>query len=342
MEIRQDYSLLSHNTFGVDARCRAFAEYATEEELQTFVRTHANALNDGRVLHIGGGSNLLFTRDFDGLILHSAIRGIETSAPDGDGRVLLRVGAGEVWDELVEHCTAEELYGLENLSLIPGEVGAAAVQNIGAYGSEAGDFITEVETVSLKDGTRRTFSVSECRYGYRKSIFKEELRGQYAVTRVTLRLSTTFRPDLTYAALARAVEDAGQTPATLTAAALRQIVIDVRRSKLPDPAETGSAGSFFMNPVIPHDQAERLLTEHPDMPHFDVEGGVKVPAGWLIDRCGWKGRSLGRAGVYPKQALVLVNNGGATGREIVALSDAIRDDVFNKFGIIIHPEVNFL
>lgn len=340
MRIEKAYSLLPHNTFGIDVRCRRFIEYDSVDDLRKVVALLSET-PDERVLHIGSGSNLLFTKDFDGTVLHSNIRGIDIKTEE-DGSVLVCAGAGEDWDVFVAYCVNHNCYGLENLSHIPGEVGASAVQNIGAYGSEVCDFITEVETIELATGQPRIFSKEECRYAYRHSIFKTELRGQYIVTNVTYRLSSTFIPNLSYAALTRELDSRQIKRETLTAEQLRQVVIDVRRSKLPEPSELGSAGSFFVNPVITEEKFHALQSEYPLMPHYIVEGGVKVPAGWLIEQCGWKGRRLGSAGVYDKQALVLVNYGGATGEDIVRLSKAVQKAVAEKFGIEIHPEVNFI
>ena len=332
-----NFSLKSFNTFGLDVRCRRFKEYTSVDELSTMVED-----GETRVpyLHVGRGSNLLFTKDFDGLILHSAITTIQ-SAPDGPNVVRVRAGAGIVWDDFVAHCIQQGWYGLENLSLVPGEVGAAAVQNIGAYGAEAGDFIENVETVNLHSGSRRIFTQEECQYAYRQSVFKTSQRGEYAVTHVTFRLSTAFQPNLRYAALSTAISDAlgSRTP---SAEDVRDVIIRLRQSKLPDPATLGNAGSFFMNPVVSNDKANELLAQHADMPHYPAPNGVKIPAAWLIEQCGWKGRSLGPAGVYDKQALVLVNHGGATGADIVRLSNQIQDDVYTRFGIHIVPEVNFI
>lgn len=340
MIIHHDYSLLAHNTFGIGARCRRFMEYTSLPELDETLRLLRDE-KETQLLHIGGGSNLLFTKDFDGTILHSAITGLETVADDGE-RVELRVGAGENWDRLVEHCTAAGLHGLENLSLIPGEAGASAVQNIGAYGAEAGDFIVRVETVEAATGRPQTFTNQECGYAYRHSIFKGELTGRHIITHVTFGLHRTFAPDLDYAAIRRELETRGISAANVTPALLRELIIGIRRRKLPDPAVTGSAGSFFMNPVIPEERFKALQAQYPDLPHYPAAGGIKIPAGWLIEQCGWKGKRAGRAGVHDRQALVLVNCGGATGADIVQLSDTIRRDVRERFGIEIRPEVCFV
>lgn len=331
------YSLLHHNTFGIDAQCAEFVEYDSVEKLQTFLPS----LRGKRWLQIGGGSNLLFVKDFDGTVLHSRIVGCEEVRRDTHN-VWLRVGAGVVWDEFVAYCVEHGFYGLENLSLIPGEVGASAVQNIGAYGVEACQYIEKVEAIDVATGTLRTFDNQSCQYAYRSSIFKHALRGQYIITYVTYRLSLKFSPDLDYAAIRRELEQRGMDPATLTAQNLRNMIIQIRQSKLPDSKDLGSAGSFFMNPVVDNECLQRLLKRYPDMPHYNVEGGVKIPAGWLIDQCGWKGQKMGQAGVYSKQALVLVNLGGATGQDIVNLSNAVRKDVYDKFAIRIYPEANFI
>lgn len=331
-----NYSLLHHNTFGLHVKADRFVEYASEEELRNLI---AHQELSEPLLHVGKGSNLLFQGDYHGIVLHSAVSGMEMRHED-DLTVTLRIGAGETWDDVVGFCTAHGYHGLENLSLIPGETGAAAVQNIGAYGTEIKDFVVQVETIDLKTGERKAFSRDECGYAYRQSFFKTRLKGRYAVTYVTLKLSKEFRPDLEYGVIRSEMEKRGWS--SIDAPRLRQLIIDIRRNKLPDPEKTGNAGSFFMNPVVSPALAEKLLTDYRDMPHYVVEGGVKIPAGWLIEQCGWKGRALGRAGVWPKQALVLVNLGGAEPEDIVRLSRTIQTDVSQRFGIVIQPEVNFV
>ena len=317
-----------HNTFGIEARAKQYFEYCSEDELIAFLPS----LSGVPYLHIGGGSNLLFTRDFDGIILHCGIKGIEVMDD------CIRVGAGVVWDDFVGWAVEHGWCGVENLSLIPGEVGASAVQNIGAYGSEAKDVIVAVECVDLHDGTRRVFTNAECQYAYRQSIFKGELRGRYAVTYVRYRLSRTFVPRLDYGNIRSSLP----TDAVVTPQLVRDTIIGIRRAKLPDPDVQGNAGSFFMNPVVSRDKFAEIQRDYPDMPFYEVENGVKIPAGWMIEQCGWKGKSLGRAGVHDRQALVLVNLGGATGTDIVRLSDAVRQSVAERFGIDIRPEVNFI
>lgn len=335
-----DYSLRSHNTFGLDVRCERFIEYGDVGELRQIL-SGLRVRPSVRYLHIGAGSNLLFTRDFDGTVLHSAISGREVVASDAD-TVSVKVGAGEVWDDFVAWCVASGFYGAENLSLIPGEVGASAVQNIGAYGVEAKDLIERVDAVDVKTGEEIGFTGADCHYGYRLSRFKREDAGRYVITHVTYRLSRRFEPRLAYGALRRELDARGIAVSGLTASRLRDLIVDIRRHKLPDPALVGSAGSFFMNPVVSRDSFEQLQAIYPDMPHYDMEDGVKIPAGWMIEQCGWKGRALGPAAVYEKQALVLVNRGGATGEDVVKLSEAVCADVKARFGIILHPEVIFV
>ena len=333
-----DYSLLRHNTFGIEARCRRFIEYASVEEAQEVAR-RLKASSEPLLL-IGSGSNLLLTADFQGTVVHSAIKGHEAQTLT-DGSILLRVGSGEVWDEVVALCVARGWHGAENLSLIPGEVGASAVQNIGAYGAEAASIIYKVEAVSLEDGRVCEFTAADCQYGYRQSRFKHEWKNRYLITHVTYRLCETYRPLLDYGNIRAELERRGISEPT--AEQVREVIISIRREKLPDPEVEGNAGSFFMNPVVSREQYERLLADYPQMPHYHVdESHEKIPAGWLIDQCGWKGRTLGRAGVHDRQALVLVNRGGAKGEDIVRLSDAIRQDVKQRFDIDIYPEVNVI
>lgn len=332
MKEYNDYSLLNHNTFGMDVKAKRYVEYDSEEELKTLIPTL-----EGEVLHMGGGSNLLFKGDFAGTVLHSAIRGIEIVEEKGD-EVLVRVGAGEVWDDFVAWAVAQGLGGVENLSLIPGEVGASAVQNIGAYGVEAKDVIALVEAVELQNGQKRVFGTLECDYAYRQSIFKKQLKGKYAITFVTCRLQKKPQLKLEYGNIKAVLGEKKD----LTIADVRQAIIDIRNAKLPDPKVQGNAGSFFMNPVVSREKFLSIQKDYPNMPFYEVESGVKIPAGWMIDQCGWKGKSLGRAGVHDKQALVLVNLGGATSDEIIALCETVCKDVYEKFGIEIHPEVNLI
>lgn len=328
------HSLLPYNTFGVDVKAAQFIDFESEEELVELVKGGL----EKPCLVIGAGSNLLFMNDYKGTVLHSCICGAEIIS-DSDQDVLLRVGSGITWDELVAYTVEQGWAGLENLSMIPGEVGASAVQNVGAYGVEAGDFIERVDTISLTDGSKRCFSKEECRFGYRNSIFKMEEKGLNVVTYVTFRL--TKRPEfkLEYGNLRQMVEEYG----AVTPANIRRAVKEIRMAKLPDVGDLGSAGSFFMNPVVEVERAAELAKQYPGMPQYVApDGRVKLSAAWLIDRCGWKGKRVGNVGTYKEQALVIVNHGGATGQEIMDLSIAICDSVKEKFGVELVREVNVI
>lgn len=332
-----NYSLLPYNTFGMDVKAARFVEYESVDELRHFLCGRQD--KSSPLLHVGRGSNLLFVSDYPGTVLHSGIKGIELVRETGEW-VELRVGAGEVWDDFVDYTVRNGWYGAENLSLIPGEVGASAVQNIGAYGVEAKDLIVSVETVSIETGDLHVFANADCGYAYRESVFKKELKGKYIVTFVTYRLLKQPVYHLDYGNIRMELQKEG---GKLSLDNLRRIIIRIRQEKLPDPEKVGNAGSFFMNPIVPVAQFEALWKLYPDMPHYKVnETQVKIPAGWMIDRCGWKGKSLGRAGVHDKQALVLVNLGGATGEDVVRLAEEIVRSVQAKFGITIYPEVNFI
>ena len=322
------------NTFGLDVKAGRWLEYDSVEELKALI---AEGQISSPYLHVGSGSNLLFLGDFEGTVLHSAIKSIELVNQDAD-KVWLRVGAGVIWDDFVAYCVERGYYGAENLSLIPGEVGASAVQNIGAYGVEVKDLISCVETVDVH-GDRRVFGVEECGYAYRNSVFKRPDMKSFFVTHVTFALNKAEQYTLNYGTIRQELEKYPQ----IDLATVRQVVVSIRESKLPDPKVLGNAGSFFMNPIVTRTKYETLLQEYPSMPSYQVDAThVKIPAGWMIEQCGWKGKSLGNAAVHDKQALVLVNCGGATGADIVALSDAVRAAVREKFGVEIHPEVNMI
>lgn len=332
-----DFNLKEHNTFGIDVKCRRFIEFESVDELLQIVNSLTDA--DKPLLVLGGGSNMLFTADYEGTVLHSAIKG--HVAVQTDEGIMLRCGSGEVWDDIVSLCVSNRMYGAENLSLIPGNVGASAVQNIGAYGAEAKDIILKVEAVDLQTGKMCEFTNEECEYAYRKSKFKGEWRNRFVITYVTYKLSEVFCPCLDYGNIRAELEKRNiKVP---TAEQLRNVIIDIRNEKLPDPKVEGNAGSFFMNPVVPKAKYEELVARFGNVPHYSVDdNNEKIPAGWMIDQCGWKGKSLGKAGVHSRQALVLVNRGGAEGKDIVALCDAIKRDVKDKFGIDIVPEVNII
>ena len=337
MKDERNYSLKEHNTFGIDAKCRRFIEFEDDEEaFEVAEILRKSALP---YIIIGGGSNLLLTKDFDGIVVRSGIKGHYFEEDFTCER--MTCGSGEVWDDMVATSIKAGYYGLENLSLIPGDVGASAVQNIGAYGVEAKDFILCVWMVEIATGKPWMIGNEECEYGYRQSRFKQDWKNRFLITRVTYGLARTFRPRLDYGNIRSELERRGITEPT--AEQVRDVIIDIRNAKLPDPKVEGNAGSFFMNPVVTRNRYEKLAALYPDMPHYKVDSRrEKIPAGWMIEQCGWKGKSLGRAGVHDKQALVLVNRGGATGAEIVALSDAIRQDVKARFDIDIHPEVNIV
>lgn len=340
------------NTFGIDARCTRLLEFSSVEELRNHWQEIAEARRQGNLLIIGRGSNLLPTGDYDGLVVRSRIMGRSLIAPDK-----IEVGSGETVDDIIAWSIAQGLYGMENLSIIPGEVGASAVQNIGAYGVEAKDFIVSLHALDIETGGIVEITNAECEYGYRQSRFKKDWKNRFIITDVTYQLSTTFTPHLDYGNIRKVLEEKGIScdikDGRLTAQLLRDTIIDIRNAKLPDYEVEGNAGSFFMNPIVSKEKFEELLAKYPNMPYYPVsssapsigragEGAVKLPAGWLIDQCGWKGKTLGRAGVHDKQALVLVNKGGATGEEVVALCRQVQKDVLERFGVEIHPEVNIV
>ena len=331
-----NHSLLPYNTFGIDVKAASFIEYSSVDDLKNILSR--DVFISRPFLHIGGGSNLLFTTDYTGTILHSRIKEMTVVNEQG-GDVFVRVSSGIVWDDFVAYCVSQGWGGVENLSLIPGEVGASAVQNIGAYGVEAKDIISKVETVEIATCADRTFTNEDCCFSYRQSLFKNELKGKYIVTYVTYRLSKNPVFNLEYGNIKAELEKYNE----ISLATIRQAIIAIRESKLPDPKVEGNAGSFFMNPIIPRSQFEALQKEYDKIPFYIVDKDrVKIPAGWMIDQCGWKGKVLGRAGVHDKQALVLVNKGGATGQDVIELSKAVQLAVKDKFGIEIHPEVNFI
>jgi UDP-N-acetylmuramate dehydrogenase len=319
------------NTFGLDVKAKILAEYHSLDELRALLEQYKGE----RILHIGAGSNLLFTRDFDGVILHSAMRRARATKEDAE-HVWIEAENGLVLDDLIAQLCDMGLSGMENLSYIPGEVGASAVQNVGAYGVEAKDVITEVRALDMSDGSERVFTNAECRYGYRDSIFKGELRGKYIITHVTYCINKQFEPKLDYGNLRGEV---GENP---TPSDVREAVIRIRRQKLPEVGEIGSAGSFFKNPIVPREVYEAIAKDYERVPHFEQDGGIKIPAAWLIEQCGWKGKTLGGAQCYPKQPLVLVNANNATPDDIINLAAAICADVKQRFGITISPEVNYI
>lgn len=369
IRIEQGKNLSTMNTFGMKVSCACFVEYDSINDLNEIFGTLIHKLPQP-MFHIGRGSNLLFTKDFQGTVLHSNLRFIAVCGkdsgyksehaanpcPDNAQQVPVEVGAGIIFDDFCEWASQQNLWGTENLSLIPGEVGAAAVQNIGAYGVEAKDIIAAVNCFDMATCKTATLDVKECRYAYRDSIFKNAAKGRYIVTSVVFRLSREKTPQLGYGHIHTAIEEALGCPIDkagekLTPALIRKTIINIRESKLPDPAKIGSAGSFFKNPVVPRSTYSKIVRIASiesgydcKVPHYDVEPGlVKIPAAWLIEHCGWKGHIDGNAGVYEKQPLVLVNlTGLASPLEIIALEQKIIRSVKEKYGIELHPEVEHL
>lgn len=330
----QHISLRTRNSFGVEQRAARLVEFENAEDLRTVFASGVPA----RWMVLSGGNNILFTRDYEGLLLTPVSQRIEVLSDDGD-TVRIHADAGVEWDDLVEWAVARGLWGLENLSLIPGKAGAAPVQNIGAYGCEAADAIERVHLYRVESGADDTLDAAQCGFGYRESVFKHALKGKVVITGIELRLSRTPHPRLGYGDVEREVETRGGA----TLRNIREAICAIRRAKLPDPAERGNAGSFFKNPVVDASVAEELSSRYPDMPRYPApEGGVKLAAGWLIDRAGLKGHRAGRVGVHERQALVLVNLGGATGGEVIEFARSVQERVRERFGIDIDTEVNIV
>lgn len=334
-KIQQNISLKSYNTFGIDVQANQFVEVSNLLELKEVLE-----FNQEPLLILGGGSNILLTKNFEGLVLKNNFKGIKV-IKETDEDVLLEVGGGEVWHEFVLHCVKNNFSGIENLSLIPGNVGASPMQNIGAYGVEVKDVITGVEAVSLKDFSVRKFTSQECEFGYRTSIFKTTEKGNYFISKVTFRLSKQPNINTSYGAINSELENKGVKAPTIKD--VSDAVIAIRKSKLPDPREIGNSGSFFKNPLITKDHLHKIQLEFKDVPNYlQEDGDYKIAAGWLIEQCGWKGKKINNYGVHSKQALVLVNYGGSTGKEIFDLSSEIIQSVENKFNITLEREVNII
>ncbi len=337
MHIQQEVSLKAHNTFGIDAKARKFVEVTQLTDLQQLLTQTTEP-----ILILGGGSNILFTQDFEGLVVKIQLKGIEVIREDEDF-VWLKVAAGEVWHELVQYCVEAGYGGIENLSLIPGTVGAAPMQNIGAYGVEIKEVLEQVETVHRGTSKIQVFNHDACHFGYRESVFKNIHKDQYVITGVTLKLSKKPTFNTSYGAIQTTLQVNQVDPNHLSLKAISDAVCQIRNSKLPNPAEIGNAGSFFKNPVIPQAQFAALQQRFPDIVGYPLPNEqVKVPAGWLIEQSGWKGKRFGNIGVHARQALVLVNYGGGRGHEVLQLSQDIQASVFEKFGIEISPEINIV
>lgn len=327
--------LKEYTTFGVSANASHFATFSSEDEARNLTQSNTEEL-----LILGGGSNLLFTKGFQGLVLKNEIKGISL-AEKNDTSVVVKVGAGEVWHDFILYTIEHGYYGIENMSLIPGSVGASPMQNIGAYGVEIKDVFEKLEALEIATGEIHSFSLEECAFGYRESVFKRALKNKYIITQVYFRLSLNEKISTHYGAIES--ELAGKGITSPTSRDVSNAVIAIRSSKLPNPKELGNAGSFFKNPVVPKEVLEQIKINYPTAPSYPIDvTSVKVPAGWLIETAGWKGKQVGACGVHKNQALVLVNYGGATGKEIYALSTAIIEDVSEKFGITLEREVNII
>lgn len=338
MIIQNNISLKNYNTFGIEAKASYFIQVTTIEELQEALAFQKS--KGLELLVLGGGSNILLTKDFQGLVLKIDLKGINVVKED-DANIWIKAAAGEIWHQLVIHCVEHNWGGLENLSLIPGTVGAAPMQNIGAYGAEIKDTFVELQALEIASGNTRTFNQVDCDFGYRHSIFKTELKNKYIILFVTFNLHKHPQFKTSYGAIQQTLEEMGIKEPSIQS--ISQAVIKIRQSKLPDPAQIGNAGSFFKNPSIPIADYQHLKLQYPDMPGYVVsEAEIKVPAGWLIEQCGWKGKVIGQTGIHKNQALVLVNHGGAKGNDIWQLAMAVQESVKTKFNIEILPEVNVI
>lgn len=337
MKVLENFSLKTLNTFGVEASADCFVHIETEEQLQELFSN--DRYKDLPRLVLGGGSNMLFTQNFKGLVVHVKIVGLHAEVQEND--VFVRAGAGLVWNDLVNYCVDNEFAGMENLSLIPGSVGASPVQNIGAYGVELQDIFHSCRAFEIATGKIKVFSKEDCAFSYRESVFKSSLKGLFIITEVTFRLSKIFKPQLTYGAIMDELAKRGINHPNIRQ--LSQVISHIRVSKLPDPTTIGNAGSFFKNPIIPESSFNKLKIKFADVVHFPAgDGYVKISAGWLIEQCGWKGKVVGNTGTWKNQALVLVNHGNASGDEIFRFSSTIIDSVNSKFGIQLEREVNLI
>ncbi|NQT77146.1 MAG: UDP-N-acetylmuramate dehydrogenase [Bacteroidetes bacterium] len=338
MELQEHISLKAYNTFGIDVNAERFIDIADIDELKSLIRS--GLLQQTKFIVLGGGSNVLFTRDFEGLVVKNNIAGIHVDKAD-HGMIKVTAGAGVVWSELVDFCINKNYGGIENLSLIPGSVGAAPIQNIGAYGLEIKDVFHTLTALEVATAEARVFTKEECCFAYRDSIFKRELKGKYIIVTVSLALHENPVPETSYGAIKDELSNMGvDTPGIQS---VSEAVISIRRRKLPDPEEIGNAGSFFKNPVLAIEHFKEIQGKYPDMPFYEVDAGhIKVPAGWMIEQCGWKGKMFGDAGIHESQALVLVNHGKATGQEMLKLAKNIMASVSETFGVELEMEVNII
>ncbi|MFT4753620.1 MAG: UDP-N-acetylmuramate dehydrogenase [Salibacteraceae bacterium] len=338
MQLQKNISLQPFNTFGIDVTASLFCEWNSIEDVKQYASSTTLKSHDRLIL--GGGSNMLLTQDFEGLAIKNNILGKDLISENED-EVILKIGGGEGWHEVVLWSIAQGWNGMENMSLIPGSMGAAPIQNIGAYGKELKDIFVALEAIDLETGEQKTFDVEACEFGYRNSVFKNIYKGKYVIVSVTIRLTKKGDFNTSYGSISQEIEKAGIKE--LSAKAISDAVITIRQSKLPDPNKLGNSGSFFKNPIISESLYEEVKFDYPALPGYSAgEGLIKVPAGWLIDQAGWKGKRVGACGVHTKQALVLVNYGGATGQEIFQLSENVIADVIQKYGIELEREVNVL
>jgi UDP-N-acetylmuramate dehydrogenase len=336
-QVFENYSLKEYNTFGIDARAQYFTIISSLESYVALLKT--GLYSHLPHLFLGGGSNILCTKHIDALVVKNEIKGFELIQED-DESVILRSGAGELWDDLVSYAVQHNWSGIENLALIPGTVGAAPMQNIGAYGVEIKDTFDHLEALNLETLAVERFEKSQCQFGYRESYFKHEGKGKYLISTVCFKLNKKPTIQTSYGAIQTVLDSKGITNPTISD--ISKVVIEIRKSKLPDPKEIGNSGSFFKNPTVPSHVAERILNAYPGIPNYPVTGSsdIKFPAGWFIEQAGWKGFRDGDAGVHVHQALVLVNYGDATGKEILAIAEKIKASVNEKFGISLETEVN--
>jgi UDP-N-acetylmuramate dehydrogenase len=336
--VKENHSLLPYNTFGIDVKSRYFAAFSDRNELAEFLTTSKYLTHEKLIL--GGGSNILFTKDFDGTVIKNNLTGIELVKED-ENHFYVKAGAGENWHQFVLHCIEKGYAGIENMSLIPGNVGASPMQNIGAYGVEIKDVFVELEAMRIDTGEVETFSHVECNFGYRESVFKRELKGQHIIISVTYRLNKTPNLNTSYGAIEAELERLNVTEPDIRS--VSAAVINIRSSKLPDPNKIGNAGSFFKNPVIDNLLYEKVKAEFPNVAAYPATAtSTKLAAGWLIEQAGWKGKTFDNYGVHKNQALVLVNYGGASGNSIYDLSTEIKGSVKEKFGVDLEREVNIL
>jgi len=337
MEILSDVSLKLYNTFGVDAQAKYLVHLEKERDLWDLFKE--GICKEESVFVLGGGSNVLFVDDFNGLVLHMDIKGIQHE--EKDDSVMVRAGAGEIWNDLVHYCVVRDFRGIENLNSIPGTVGAAPVQNIGAYGVELKDVFHSCEAFNLYTGEQRTFYKEDCAFAYRESVFKGQYKGQYVITSVSLLLSKVSNFNIRYGAIAHELQQRQIINPKIRD--ISEVIRSIRNSKLPDPAIVGNSGSFFKNPIVSVEKLEDLMSNFVDIVYYPYESGkVKLAAGWLIEQCGWKGKQIGEAGTWPFQALVLVNYGNASGRAIYDLSKKIIDSVRERFDVTLEREVNVI